>query len=82
MRDRCGATALCRWSPARGGVEVGHELAVGGAGSVEFLVAFFERKTQADVLLLQAGGLLAELVEVGALPEAAGAPGLLAESFG
>jgi hypothetical protein len=63
--------------PARGGVELGHELAVGGAGGAEFLVAFFEREAQADVLLLQAGGLLAELVEVGALPEATGVPGLL-----
>jgi hypothetical protein len=69
-------------SPVVSSVELGHELAVGGAGGAEFLVTFFEREAQADVLLLQAGGLLAELVEVGALPEAGGAPGLLAEGFG
>ena len=64
------------------GVELGHELAVGGAGRGEVLVAFFELEAQVDGLLLQVGDLLAEGVDVGGDAEPGLAPGLLAECLG
>ena len=60
------------------GVELGHELAVGG----EVLVAFFELQAQVGGLLLEMADLLGEGVEVGGHAEAGLAPGLLAECFG
>jgi hypothetical protein len=71
-----GESAECRV------VELGHEFTVSGAGGVEFFLAFLQLEAQVDDLLLEAGGLLAELVEVGSLAEAALPPGLLAEGFG
>ena len=64
------------------GVELGHELAVGGPGSGEVLVAFFELQAQVGGLLLEMADLLGEGVEVGGHAEAGLAPGLLAECFG
>jgi hypothetical protein len=43
---------------ACGGVELGHELAVGGPGGGQVLVAFFELQAQFDGLLLKIGDLL------------------------
>ena len=83
VRDRCGArtwrgvsSAACR------GVELGHELAVGGAGGGEVLVPFLELQAQVDGLLLEMGDLLAEGVDVGWRAEPGFAPGLLAERLG
>ena len=39
------------------GVELGHELAVGGPGRGEVLVAFFELEAQVDGLLFEVGDL-------------------------
>jgi hypothetical protein len=41
-RNRCGAGGRAGLSAACGRVELGHELAVGGAGGIEVLAAFFE----------------------------------------
>src|SRR5438093_103388 len=48
-----------------GVVELGHELAAGGAGGGEVLVAFLELHAQVDDLLLQVRDLLVEAVDVG-----------------
>jgi hypothetical protein len=64
------------------GVDLGHELAVGGPGCGEVLVAFFELEAQVDGLLLQVGDLLVEGVDVGGDTEPGLAPGLLAECLG
>jgi hypothetical protein len=63
-------------------VELGHELAVGGAGGGEVVVAFLKPETQVDSLLLQVGDLLGEGVDIGGGAEPGLAPGLLAERFG
>ncbi len=63
-------------------VELGHELAVRGAGCGEVLVAFLELQAQVDDLLLQMHDLLVEGVDVGGCAEPGLAPGLLAERFG
>ena len=63
-------------------VELGHELAVGGAGGGEFVVAFFELQAQVDGLLLEVGDFLVERVDVGGRAEPGFAPGLFAERFG
>jgi len=47
---------------ARRRVELGHELAVGGPGGGEVLVALFELEPQVDGLLLEAGDLLVEVM--------------------
>jgi len=64
------------------GVELGHELAVGGPGRGEVLVAFFELQPQVGGLLLEMADLLGEGVEVGGHAGPGLAPGLLAECFG
>ena len=83
MRGRCGASTGCGVSsvPCRG-VELGHELAVGGPGGGEVLVAFLELEAQVDGLLLEMGDLLAEGIDVGGRAEPGFAPGLLAERLG
>ena len=63
-------------------VELGHELAVGGAGGGEVLVAFLELQAQVDGLLFEVGDLLVEGVDVGGRAEPGFAPGLLAERLG
>jgi hypothetical protein len=55
-------------------VELGHELAVGGAGGGEVVVAFVELLAQVDGLLLEVGDGLVERVDVGGGAE----PGLFA----
>jgi len=64
------------------GVEPGHELAVGGPGGVEVLVAFLELQPQVDDVLLEVDDPLVELVDVVGCAEPGLAPGLLAEQFG
>ena len=64
------------------GVELGHELAVGGAGRGEVLLAFLELQAQVNGLLLEMGDLLAEGVDVSGRAEPGFAPGLLAERLG
>src|SRR6266568_7744183 len=82
-RDRCGATSWRGVSPVFGrGVELGHELAVGGPGGGEIFVLFLELQTQVDGLLFQVDDLLVEGVDVGGRTESGFAPGLLAEGFG
>ena len=54
-----GSSAAC------GRVELGHELAVGGAGGVEVLVAFFELEMQIGDVLFEVGDFLVEGVDVG-----------------
>ena len=63
------------------GVELGHELAVGGPGGGEVFALFFELEAQVDGLLLQLGDLLVEGVDVGGRAEPGLAPGLFAERF-
>ena len=83
VRDRCGAsTGRGVSSVACRGVELGHELAVGGAGGGEVLVAFFELQAQVDGLLFEVGDLLAEGIDVSGRAEPGFAPGLLAERLG
>ena len=78
MCDRCGASLL----PACRVVELCHELAVGGPGGGEVLVAFVELQPQIGVVLLEVADFLLEGVDVGGGTEAGFAPGLLAERFG
>src|SRR5450759_3345111 len=83
VRDRCGARTTRRELPvSRRGVELGHELAVGGACGREVLIAFGELQAQIDALLLEVADLLVEGVEVDRDAEPGLAPGLLAECFG
>ena len=65
-----------------GGVELGHELAVGVPCRGEVLVAFFELQAQVNGLLLEVGDLLGEGIDVGGRAESGFAPGLLAERLG
>ena len=65
-----------------GGVELGHEFAVGGAGGEEFLVAFLELQAQVDDVLFEMGDLLFQLVDVVGCAEPGLAPGLFSEEFG
>jgi hypothetical protein len=64
------------------GVELGHELAVGGPGGGEIFALFLELQAQVDGLLFQVGDLLVEGVDVGGRTESGFAPGLLAKGFG
>ena len=81
--NRCGASGIRGGSPGGvGSVDAGHELAVGGAGGGEVLVAFGELQTQVDDLLLEPGDLLVEGVDVGRGAQPGLAPGVLAECFG
>ena len=77
----------CKWaresSPGGvGGVEAGHELAVGGAGCGEVGVAFGELQAQVDDLLFESGDLLVKGVDVGGGAEPGVVPGALAEGVG
>ena len=77
----------CKWaggvSPVGvGGVEAGHEFAVGGAGGGEVVVAFGELEAEVGRLLFEVGDLLVEGVDVGRGAEPGLAPGVLAERFG
>jgi hypothetical protein len=67
LPDATGVVQLPRGVSAwcRGLVEPGHQLAVGGAGGYEFVVAFFELQAQAGGLLLEVGDFLVERVDVG-----------------
>jgi hypothetical protein len=62
-------------------VELGHELAVGGTGSGEFVAAFFELQPQVDDLLFLVGDLLVQGVDIGWGSESRLTPGLVAESL-
>jgi hypothetical protein len=46
-------------------VDAGHQLAVGGAGGGEFVVAFAELDAQVGGLLFEPGDLAVERVDVG-----------------
>ena len=77
----------CKWLMGRspvggGGVDAGHQLAVGGAGGGEVLVAFVELQAQLDGLLFEVGDLLVEGVDVGGGAQPGLAPCLLAECLG
>jgi hypothetical protein len=63
-------------------VELRHELAVGGPGGVEVLVAFVELEPQVGCLLFEVGDFLVEGVDAGGGTEPGFAPGLLAERLG
>ena len=76
-----GPDAACHRSACRG-VELGHELTVGGPGRGQVLVAFLELQAQVDGLLLEMGDLLAEGVDVSGCAEPGFAPGLFAERLG
>ena len=83
MRGRCGASTGRGVSsvPCRG-VELGHELPVGGAGRGQVLLAFLELQAQVNGLLLEMGDLLAEGIDVSGRAKPGFAPGLLAERLG
>jgi len=83
VRYRCGGGARAGVSrPACRGVELGHELAVGGPGRGEVVIAFGDLEAQVDGLLLEAVDLLAEGIDVGGCAEPGFAPCLLAERLG
>src|SRR5258708_6029203 len=63
-------------------VELGHELAVGGARGGEVLVAFVELETQVGDLLLERVVVLFERVDAGWGAEPGFPPGVLAELGG
>jgi hypothetical protein len=65
-----------------GGVELGHELAVGGPGGAEFVVAFLTLEVQVGDLLLHVGDLVVEGVDVGGRAEAGLTPCLVVECLG
>ena len=71
----CCFLAACR-------VELGHELAVGGACSGEALVAFVELETQVGDLLLERVVVLLERVDAGRGAEPGFLPGAVAEEGG
>jgi hypothetical protein len=64
-RDRCGAGGPSGSSAACGRIELGHELAVGGAGGIEVLAAVFELEAQVGRVLFEMGDFLVERVDVG-----------------
>ena len=66
----------------RGLVELGHQLAVGGACGCEFVAAFFELQAQVGGLLLIVGDFLVERVNVGGGTETGFSPRLFAERIG
>ena len=63
-------------------VDAGHQLAVGGAGGGEFVVAFAELDAQVGGLLFELGDLGVERVDVGGRAESGLLPGLFAEEPG
>ena len=69
-------------SGSRRGVELGHELPVGGTGRCQVLVAFLELEAQVGGLLLKVDDLLSELVDAGGRAEPGLVPGLVAEQLG
>src|ERR1039457_4821589 len=70
-------------SPGSGRVvELGHEVTVGGAGSGEVIIAFFELQPQVSDLLLEARDLLVESVDIGWGAESGLAPGMVTERLG
>ena len=82
MRSGCGGRISCGVSLGSVGVvELGHELAVGGAGGGEFFALFLEVQAQVDGLLFEVDDLLVEGVDVGGCAESGFAPGLLAKGF-
>jgi hypothetical protein len=84
-RGVCGLDGLVgrgASAPACGGVDLGHELAVGCAGCGELVAAFFELEAEVGGLLFEVGDLLAEGVDVGGAAESGFPPCLLAEGFG
>jgi len=83
VRGGCGASTVCGVSlVACRGVELGHELPVGGAGRGQVLAAFLELQAQVDGLLLEMGDRLAEGVDVSGRAKPGFAPGLFAERLG
>jgi hypothetical protein len=82
-RNRCGGATCAGVSwPACRGVELCHELAVGGPGRGEVVIAFGDLEPQVDGLLLVVGELLIEGIDVGGRAEPGFAPCLLAERLG
>ena len=77
----CGSRSL-ELTAGCGGVELGHELPVGGSGGVEFLIAFFEFQTEFHRLLLKADDPLLQSVDVFGCAQAGLPPCLLTERFG
>jgi hypothetical protein len=79
--DRCG---VCRGRLSAAGrrVELGHELAVGCAGSGEILLAVLVPETQIDDVLLEDLVLVTERIDVGGCAESRFMPGLFAEHAG
>ena len=72
----------CRSSGACRRVELGHELAVGGTGGSEVLIALFELEAQVDDVLFEGEVLLLERVDADGSAEPGFAPGALAEQVG
>ncbi len=68
--------------PAACRVELGHELAVGGARGGEVLLAVAELETQVGDLLLESVVVLLERVDAGRGAEPGFLPGVLAEQGG
>jgi hypothetical protein len=66
----------------RSAVELGHQLAVGGAGGFEVLVLFRKFAAEVENLLFQLGGAACERFDVGRGAEAGGFPGCLAQGLG
>ena len=66
---------------AGGGVELGHELAVGCPYRGEVVAAFFELEAEVGGLLFEVGDLPGERVDVGGGAEPGFPPCLLAEGF-
>jgi hypothetical protein len=65
MMSQLGSLLACRG----GVVELGYELAVGGAGGGEVLVAFAELEAQVGGLLFEVGDFLVQGVDVGGCAE-------------
>ena len=72
----------CCLPAARCRVDLGHELAVGGARRGEVLVAFAELEAQIDDLLLESVVVLIEGIDAGGGAEPGFPPGLVAEQAG
>jgi hypothetical protein len=73
----------CGCSPVGvGGVDGGHEFAVGGAGGGKVLVAFLELETLVDDVLFKGDDPLFELLDVVGCAESGLAPGLLTAQVG
>ncbi|MEU8445551.1 hypothetical protein AB0F05_34430 [Streptomyces microflavus] len=64
------------------GVELGHEVAVGGARGRQIIVPFTELGSEVGDSLFEVGDLLLEGVDVGGGSEPCGTPGVLTEDLG